>query len=199
MPMPIIAGFPAPATYQQACDLEPSVCSAADANSGLPNPQAPLPAALQRPLKLPSLPLGERCPTTLGSEFDSQYFGGVAIGTGPVRPLTLVKMNAKGDVVLARSPDSSGWYSFKTLWFSVPSYQGPWLVRGAQLGGESRAVFGEQPSVSALVVPPIPTLNGGGGYRTAPGATYLRTPGCYGWQIDGLTFSYAIVFQVVLA
>jgi hypothetical protein len=194
VPTQIIAGFPAPATYQQACDFEPSVCRARD----LPPASAdsPLPGALRRPLKLPILGPGQSCPVTQGGFFDTAFFGGVALGTGPVRPLG--RVTAAGEGELGPSPNPAGWYGFKTLWFSAPSYPGPWLIRGAQLDGMGRVIFGEQPAVSQLVVPPIPTLNGGGGYRTAPGGTYVRGPGCYAWQVDGLTFSYVIVFHAVV-
>jgi hypothetical protein len=48
VPTQLIDGLPVPATYQQACNLEPSVCDA-----GLPNALVPLPPALRRPLSLP--------------------------------------------------------------------------------------------------------------------------------------------------
>jgi hypothetical protein len=194
VPTQIIAGFPAPATYQQACDFEPSVCNASDLAPA--SAQSPLLAALRRPLKLPVLEPGHSCPATPGATFDTPYFGGMALGTGPVRPLG--RVTAAGEGELGPGPNPAGWYGFKTLWFSAPSYQGPWLVRAAQLDGTGPVIFGEQPAVSQLVVPPIATLNGGGGYRTAPGGTYVRGPGCYAWQVDGLTFSYVIVFHAVV-
>jgi hypothetical protein len=44
-------------------------------------------------------------------------------------------------------------------------------------------------------MPPGPTLNSMDGWRAAPTETWLSSPGCYGWQVDGLTFSYVIVFR----
>jgi hypothetical protein len=32
----------------------------------------------------------------------------------------------------------------------------------------------------------------------APGGTWVVAPGCYGWQIDGLTFSYVVIFRAVV-
>ncbi|HEV8688078.1 MAG TPA: hypothetical protein VGQ84_12440, partial [Gaiellaceae bacterium] len=40
-------------------------------------------------------------------------------------------------------------------------------------------------------------LNSRDGWRTWPGGTWLRTPGCYAWQIDGTDFSNVIVFDAV--
>ena len=107
-------------------------------------------------------------------------------------------MAAQGVAVLDPGGSVNGWADFKTLWFSEPSYQGPWAIRGEQLNGSSPVIFGEQPTVSKLVVPPGPTVNETtDGYREAPGGTYLRGPGCYGWQVDGLSFSYVIVFKAI--
>jgi hypothetical protein len=188
--------LPAPATYQQACYYEPDVCSSSD--SQLQNALAPLPSALRRPLRLPLLQPGQRCPPTPGGPIETSAFGGAALGSGsePVRPLGRVTAAGVGE--LEPTPTTSGWYSFKTLWFSAPSYQGPWIVRGGELGGTNPVVFGEQPAVSQLVVPPIQTLNGANGYREAPGGTYVRTPGCYAWQVDGVGFSYLIVFWAAI-
>jgi hypothetical protein len=36
------------------------------------------------------------------------------------------------------------------------------------------------------------------GYREEPGGTYVRAPGCYAWQVDGLTFSEVIVVRAVV-
>jgi hypothetical protein len=40
------------------------------------------------------------------------------------------------------------------------------------------------------------TMNGADGYRQVPGGTYVSTPGCFVWQVDGDQFSYQIVFRV---
>ena len=91
-----------------------------------------------------------------------------------------------------------GWYGFKTLWLTMPSYQGPVLIRGGRIDAPGALAFGEGPDVSELVIPPGDTLNEVNGYRTAPGGTYFRVPGCYAWQVDDVGFSTIIVFRVVL-
>jgi hypothetical protein len=69
------------------------------------------------------------------------------------------------------------------------------LIRGRQLDGPHTIVM------SSMVDPqlgPGDTINGfPAGWREWPGATYLRTPGCYAWQVDGTDFSTVIVFQAV--
>jgi len=94
-----------------------------------------------------------------------------------------------------RYPEHPGWFYVKTLWFAFPNYQGPVLIRGRQLDGSHDVVFGEAPSVVDPELPAGPTINGGHGFREWPGGTWLRAPGCYAWQVDGLGFSDVIAFE----
>jgi hypothetical protein len=185
--------LPAPTTYSAVCDLLSSTCAT---QSG---PPGGLPPALARPLKFPTVSPGTPCPTSAGAEVDtggSGGFGGIALGLGdPVRPLGPFTPHgiATGSSV---SMDPS-WFGPKTLWYVVPAYQAPVLIRGSRLDGPGPVGFGEQPLVSALIIPPGPTLNElSGGYRTSPGGTYVMRPGCYGVQVDGTSFSYLIVLEI---
>ena len=66
-PMTSIDGFPAPATFAEACRLEASVSDPNTlTNTGL------LPAALERPLKLPAVRSGEACPVTHSADVASE-------------------------------------------------------------------------------------------------------------------------------
>ena len=103
-----------------------------------------------------------------------------------------------GNVVLLPQTQHPPWLAFKTLWFSVRAYQGPFLIRAKRLDGPGPVGLDEDPSTTALFVPAGPTLSGTDGYREEPGATWVRGPGCYGWQVDGLTFSEVIIVQAVL-
>jgi len=189
----MVDGFPAPATYWQACFFEATVCNPNDPT--LPSPQSPLPAALRRPIQLPALQ-GGRCPITPANNVNTGDFGGSALGAGPVRLLS------SAIVDLDQLPSPLGWDSPNemTIWFSEPQYQGPWIVRGHQLDGPNLVIFGNPPALTAsLVVPPIPTINTDAGYRSVPTGILVHEPGCYALQIDGLTFSDHIVFEAVLA
>src|SRR5439155_8945113 len=95
-------------------------------------------------------------------------------GTGPVRPLIAMKGDLRHGIVVLAKSEIDGWLAFKTLWFSVPPYRGPFLVRATRLDGLGEIAFGETPTLASLVVPPGPTINSGAGYRTAPGATWVR-------------------------
>ena len=180
-----------PITYEQACANEPSVCE--------PHTTGVVPEVLKRTLRLPVVGPGQRCPTSRGAVVSNSYFVGVALGSGPVRPIPAAQGDLHhGVVVLSTDTGAPGWLAFKTLWFSVPSYQGPFVIRARRLDGSGPIAFGGSPTLAPLVVPPGETLNSGAGYRTAPGGTWVKAPGCYGWQIDGLTFSDVIVVDAVL-
>jgi hypothetical protein len=121
------------------------------------------------------------------------------LGEPPLQPLIAgggpVGSVRDGVIRFSRSYQGHGWYAVKTLWFARPSYQGPAFIRGLQLDGPHNIVFGEAPSLTNPVLPPGPTVNGMNGWREWPGGTWLRAPGCYGWQIDGWNFSHVVVFK----
>ena len=79
----------------------------------------------------------------------------------------------------------------------MPKYQGPFVVRGERLDRPGPVGYGgDAPSPGPLVVPPGPTIDTYGRYRTVPGGLWVRAPGCYAWQVDGLGFSQIIVVRV---
>jgi hypothetical protein len=184
------ASVPTPTSYAATCRLVPSWCK--------PVPGR-IPTTLRRPLHLPALGPGGSCPTSSGHRFFNGQFGGVTLGSGPVRPLISAVGGDKKHGVLAfyRTPDTSPWWTIKTLWFSYPRYQGPVLIRGRRLGRSSKVVFGEDPSLTDPQLPPEPTINGTHGWREWPGGTFVHSFGCYAWQVDGRTFSTVIVFKAV--
>lgn len=134
-------------------------------------------------------------------------FGGVALGPGPIYP-TFVADAAQFDSalrgILLLTPAHygatvNGFYSVKTLWFADPAYTGPLLIRGQQLDGPHPLGFGEAtPPVTTAQIPPGPGVNMDGPWRNWPGATYVLSAGCYGWQIDGDDFSYVVIFRAVM-
>lgn len=155
---------------------------------------------LSRPLHLPLLQPGGRCPTSSGYAVDNSYFAGSALGRGPVRVL----LGDRGDVLAGRVDIARGehpWHGLQTLWFAT-RYQGPFVVRAASLGARrpikvQPGGIGQTPGTGPLIVPAGPTINTQDGYRTVPGSTWIRSPGCYGWQVDGRGFSEVIVVKVI--
>jgi hypothetical protein len=158
--------------------------------------------SLRRPLHLPRVARGA-CPV---SRVDSRVpwkriniFGGSGIGRGPVYPgLPSAFMMASRD-----EQYHGPWFGSKVFWYVRPSYRGPVLIRGRRLDGAQRMGFngrrlpafelhiGSNQGVSWDGKPP--------GSRGVPSSVRVRTPGCYGIQIDGTSFSRLVVFRVDIA
>lgn len=179
-------GLPTPSGYAQTCRLVSSWCTPVAGQ---------IPRALRRPLRLPGLRRGAKCPTSSGRRLDNGQFGGIALGRGPVEPLIAMAGDLEHGVIAFHR--GNGWWDAKTLWFSRPRYRGPVFIRGRRLDGPGRIVFGEQPSLIDPQLPPGPAINGTNGWREWPGGTFIRSLGCYAWQIDGSDFSRVVVFKAV--
>jgi hypothetical protein len=130
-----------------------------------PTSAAPVPAALRRALHFPVVPAGQRCPTTPGHQVSTPDFGGYALGSGAVQPILSN---------LLRDTQVPPWLAFKALWFSVPAYQGPFLIRASRLDGPGSVGLTE-PWLTSLFVPAGPTIGGTRGYREAPSSIWVRT------------------------
>jgi hypothetical protein len=46
-------------------------------------------------------------------------------------------------------------------------------------------------------VPSGPAANGLAGWREFPYSTFVKSPGCYAWQVEGATFSEVIVVRML--
>ena len=182
---------------------------------------------LARPLHFPSLGHDGRCPVSSGRTVNNPFFAGPALGSGPVRVL----VGNRGDVVHGRvklgTTDDQGWFAIQTVWFAMPSYNGPFVVRAARLAAKGPIEVqsggtGVSPGSGPLVVPAGPTINTfytnwrvghprdavtgrlitnltGYGYRTVPGGTWIKSAGCYAWQVDGRGFSETIILKAQLS
>jgi hypothetical protein len=181
-----------PASYQQACAREPGACAAGAAG--------PVPAILDRPLHLPTVARDQACPVTPGQNASNGYVGGLQFGKGPVSMIIGNRGDPGHGTVILGTTQLPGWYALENVWLSGPGYQGPFMVRGQRLGGPGPVSFGgSSPAMAAFVEPPGPDANTNGPYRTPPGSIWIQQPGCYGFQIDGLSFSETIVIDTLPA
>jgi hypothetical protein len=162
------------------------------------------PTVLKRPLHLPALTRGTPCPVShVDQTVDFHSFGIAAgLGNGPVYPIGL----ESGTLTLAPAVNfgSKLWAGQKVLWFVLPSYTGPVLIRGGRLdppGGDLRFERGSIPSKQLLIdrttVVPAGSASPPAGTRYRPSYTRVKGPGCYAYQIDGATFSEMVVFRAV--
>lgn len=165
-------------------------------------PAPGLGSLLSRPLQLPALGSGGRCPVSSGYAVDNPLFVGDALGRGPVRVLLADAGDIRHGRVRLGTRAAPGWFALQTLWFALPGYGGPFVVRGARLGRPGQIEVqpgdaGRSPGSGPLLVPAGPTQNAEDGYRTVPGSTWIRSPGCYTWQVDGRGFSEHIVIDAL--
>jgi hypothetical protein len=136
-----------------------------------------VPASLRRPLHLPHLGAGARCP--------------VSVGSSPVAPVG-------GERLTIESFIGSAWSGARVTWTASAVYGGPVLIRGRQLGGGGAVGFGE----GHLPYDELQLLASGQGSPGGRGRAWItltrvRGPGCYAYQADGTNFSHVIAFQAV--
>lgn len=164
-------------------------------------------------------PPGMPCPTTPGHLLATGE--GIAVGSGPVYAVLGQSSSTGADErqrhgVLqyadahAYGKGTSGWGGVKVLWVIGASYTGSVLIRGHQLDGSHEVRFNGgldqlflEYANDLAAVPPLPGLrlvrvSTDTGWTDWPSETRLQAPGCYAYQVNGLTFSEVIVFQAVL-
>lgn len=184
-----------------ACNSSPEAHPTSSGRvSPIPTPPPSALTALERPLLLGTIP-GAPCPNSPGREVNGGDFAGIALGPGPVSPIPgggSVADRLRG-VVTASPIKVDGWYGDKTLWFSAPSYSGPFLIRGRRLDGAGMVAFGEKPILRQIFVEAGPTRLMSNGYRLVAGGTYFESSGCYAWQVDTDLGSYTIVATIKIA
>lgn len=145
-------------------------------------------SALFRPLHFPSAQ-GKRCPASAGHYVQTADFGSMTLGSGVVR----VGIAGAGRPGTGFHPAAfHGWLAVKSHFFSYPRYRGPFLVRARSLRRGGRIRLGATPSQAGRLLVPS-----GSGWREQPDFTFVGSPGCYGWQIDGTTFSYVVVVRIL--
>jgi hypothetical protein len=153
-------------------------------------------------MHLPHLAAGTRCPISPPArKVDPNE--AAALGPGPIY---LVSLFAHKAVMPFVEPSRTGlfggssWGGQVLKWIGAPSYHGPLLVRGRKLTGRDGLGFGagKIPLVE-MDVPPFGAHMNPGGWQLWGGYARLRSPGCYGLQVDGTTFSEVIIFRACLS
>lgn len=150
----------------------------------------------QRPLDIPKFAPGAACPMAKGHAVSPSF--GQGLGDGPAYPIFGGASDPSNGIFRYAPPknfDSTDWGGNKVLWaVDTPHYPGIVLVRGRQLDGSNELRFdtGALPSPE-LQISPYPGTQEG--WTGQPSYTRVRAPGCYGYQIDGTTFSKVVIFE----
>jgi len=154
-------------------------------------------AALHRPLRLKPLAAGARCPVTPTHRLDRGHISGV--GVGPIYPLP----SPFG--AYDRQP---GWLGSKTIWAwptELRTHAVRVLVRGRRLDRPRvmRFQLGPQwdaaPLSTELRIDTTQTIGGfsDSTWGTTVAMLLVRTPGCYGLQLDSERGTSTIVVRAL--
>lgn len=86
--------------------------------------------------------------------------------------------------------------SQKVLWTSAPEYKDVGLIRGRRLDGTDVIRFsGGASELRFPVRTGVSSEHSALGWRDLPSTVLLGSPGCYGYQIDGIGFTTIVVFE----
>jgi len=152
------------------------------------------PPPWRRPLHLPRLAAPGRCPL---APAHGRTFLGPAAGPGPVY---LAGFDGRSALPMFTQPRSR-WAGQQVVVLATARYQGPILIRGGQVGGPGAVGFGGErvpENELQLRAPGVSTTDEPPGWRAWLALIRVRTRGCYAVQVDGTSFSYAIVFEAQL-
>jgi hypothetical protein len=151
--------------------------------------------SLHRPLRLKPLPAGAACPVTPTRRLDGGRL--VGLGTGPVYP---------GGFSFDRDDRQPGWLASKTIWTwpaALLERRVRVLVRGRRLDGSDPVRFQLGPQWDTAPVTKelrLDTTRPVGSFsNSAWGTTVMlllvRTPGCYGLQLDSASATSVVVLR----
>jgi hypothetical protein len=164
----------------------------ATASSGAARPPPGSWSQLRRSLHLPVLSPGELCPVS-----NARPRHGLAGALGADPPFPLQFPQAIADLGRA-TPRNDARYAYPARWLAPPRFAGRVLVRSRRLDrpatiGFSKTAHGRRLAELKLSFAASPR------WRTRGRAYVLvPSPGCYGFQVDGLDFSNAVVFAARL-
>ena len=157
----------------------------------------------QRPLTLPVIRAGDRCPVTQGSRESvppEPYIfcaGCLWFGRGPVYFAWSFHVNHVQDAIFSLDgvPHENSAYRAKTPWVSKPDYEGPILIRGRRLDGKGALRFrvAEPKPVEDLKLK-APSGTDPTHWSFWPSSMYVPGPGCYGVQVDTLRGTDIVIF-----
>lgn len=124
------------------------------------------------------------------------------IGRGPA----YLNVGNSGNTLTAYDPSplryqqaASGWAVGVLKVALAPTFRGPYVIRGARIDAPGLIGFSGPAGVrpySALQIQQAAKPRAGQDVIWSGGYAFVTEPGCYAIQIDGASFSYAIVFRV---
>ncbi len=167
-------------------------------------PTGRAPQLLWRKLTLPVLADGSPCPVSAARRIPP--VSPPVLGPGPVLFAAGAYTRSAGPTTaeMAFPPTAgpavgTGWGVAKTPLLMRRSFSEPLVVRGRRLDGASDPLGfsggNGRPYIAMQFAPGSPTIRLGS-WKAYGLLVWATSPGCYGIQVDGRTFSHTIVFRV---
>jgi hypothetical protein len=180
--------FPVASPFPPSTQVAPTFIATFDLKSALPILQ-------QRSLRVSALAAGAPCVAAPGRQVSPDL--GPALGDGPIY---MVGYGTEGTNTIYMSREDSGWYYLKTIWTASPYFHDVFLLRGRQADGPNEVRFSDDTTDVPDLQAVLSSSNAGStqsGWIPWIDYVRVRAPGCYGIQVDGLTFSEIIRFKVI--
>lgn len=187
-----------PATVVSPVSARPTTSPSATARAAPTTlPRDEFTVLRRRPLALAALPSGAGCPvsTPLPAPAVPEFATARVLGHDPVYA-TGFTLDQDANL----SEPRNGWRLAKVLWWNVPAYRGPLLIRGRRLDGPGvsrfrRYIDAATPSNELALPADVSGTSETAGMRHWGGYVELQELGCYGFQIDGLGFSHTLIVR----
>jgi hypothetical protein len=149
----------------------------------------------KRPLVVPSVAPGGECPTTAQRPWSGPGVATAVLGDGPVYPVADYFRSGTTLELGRDDRELDGSYSKKVRWIGA-GYTGPVFIRIYRVDAPGTGLvrfsdWGVQRDGGYYADLPTPNTD-------LPAVTSVGGPGCYAYQVDGDTFSTAIVFRAVV-
>jgi len=160
--------------------------------SPVASPAQPPWKQLRRPLHLPSVSIGEPCPVS-----DSRRRLGKDDALGEEAPYALPFHDATAFVDTTNF--HGGRFAYRVRWLAPRSLAGPVLIRSRRLDRPRSVRFAKTRQSRTTGELHIIFTRRKAAQVRGSAFVLLPSPGCYGFQVDGLDFSTTSVFAARLA
>jgi hypothetical protein len=142
---------------------------------------------IKREINLPNVSIGSKCEPSPAKQVSPDF--GLTSGPGPVYAVFM----ERGTLDYKDSALVKGNYGQKILWVIDPKYKGSVLIRGQRIDDKGSLYLSTEGDPQDSLY--FPSKTESTEWRNWPSTAYIRTSGCYALQVDGVDFSYAIIFE----